>query len=62
MDELATNQLTRIVQKPFEGALACQPNDERSFCKLNVVGYVMQQEIQVTTLHSENLSSYNRFC
>ena len=61
MDELATNPPTRIVQKPFEAALACHLN-ERSLCKLNVVGDVVQEEIKITTLHSESFSSYNRFC
>ena len=65
MDELATNQPTRKVEKPFEAALACQLNllNERSSnCKLNVLEDAILEEIQITTLQSESFSTYNRFC
>ena len=65
VDELATNQPTRKVEKPFEAALACQLNllNERSSnCKLNVLEDVILEEIQITTLQSESFSTYNRFC
>ena len=65
VDELATNQPTRKVEKPFEAALACQLNllNERSSnCKLNVLEDAILEEIQITTLQSESFSTYNRFC
>lgn len=66
MDELATNQPTRIVQKPFE-ALDCRlierlfSNVEYSADIQLILADVIQDEIQITTLHSENFSPYSRF-
>lgn len=67
MDELATNQPTRIVQKPFE-ALDCRLI-ERSCCNVEytadiqlILADVIQDEIQITKLHRENFSPYSRFC